>query len=279
MGSIQNTVHYCCVSKGTRILYAYSGGDHEIENLAARCLERTPPYHTWYFHTMCEKTFGFLMEDGYVYFVIMDEGLGNSGVLQFLENVRSEFKKVARKGSSRSISNLNSLCIEEQLVPVIRHLITTLERVSNPSNEWQGKSPSPHHMDLSPSSSNNANEQIEVSTSTKIPLLGKSSKQEKRKMKDHVIAIRDIELEEHRKSTDRGVKGNSGTLDSDNQGAVVSSGSLQKDMGSMRIRSGTQSIRKKWCRLVRIVLAVDAAVCLVLFVIWLGICGGTDCIH
>ncbi|ONH90968.1 hypothetical protein PRUPE_8G086200 [Prunus persica] len=86
MGSIQNTIYYCCVSRGNRILYVYSGGDEDS-------------FHMWYFETMGKRTYGFLIEDGYIYFTIVDESLGNLGVLQFLEHLRDEFKKVARKGS------------------------------------------------------------------------------------------------------------------------------------------------------------------------------------
>ncbi|XP_022763658.1 phytolongin Phyl1.1-like [Durio zibethinus] len=280
MGSIQNTVHYCCVSKGNRTLYEYGGGDHEIENLAALCLERTPPFHKWYFETISQKTFGFLIEDGYVYFIIVDKGLENLGVLKFLEHIRDEFKNFARKGSKGSFSGMSSIGVQEQLVPVIQRLVTSLEHVSYGGNDWKDETPSSDHEGLSPSP-NNANVQLEAASSTKAPLLGKSksSKQEKKKLKDHVIAVRDIELEEHRKSTDRGVKLDSTALDSNNQNGASSSISLQKDFGSMRIRSGSQSIRKKWWRHVRIVLAIDAAVCLLLLVIWLSICKGIECTH
>ncbi|XP_022726811.1 phytolongin Phyl1.1-like isoform X2 [Durio zibethinus] len=276
MGSIQNIVHYCCVSKGNRTLYEYSGGDHETENLAALCLERIPQFHKWYFETIRKKTFGFLIEDGYVYFTVVDEGLENHGVLQFLEHMRDEFKKVARKGSRGSFSGTSSIGIQEQLLPVILRLITSLEHVSYSGNDWKAEAPSSGHAGLSPSPSD-ANVQLEATSSTKAPLLGKSSKQEKKKLKDHVIAVRDIELEEHRKSTDRGVKVDSTALDSNNQSGASSSISLQKDLGSMRIRSVSQNIRKKWWRHVRIVLAIDAAVCLLLFVIWLSICKGIEC--
>ncbi|MCI10652.1 putative VAMP-like protein, partial [Trifolium medium] len=93
MDSIQNKVHYCCVSKGNHILYAYNGGGEEVENVAALCLEAAPPFHRWYFETIGKKTYGLLMEDGYVYFTIVDEGLGSSVVLRFLEHVRDEFRK------------------------------------------------------------------------------------------------------------------------------------------------------------------------------------------
>ncbi|KAI4331971.1 hypothetical protein L6164_016915 [Bauhinia variegata] len=277
MDSVQNKVHYCCVSRGNHVLYAYSSGDQEIENIATLCLDRAPPFHKWYFETIGKRTYGFLMEDGYVYFTIADEVLGNVGVLQFLEHVRDEFKNLARKGSRGSLANMNSSYIQEKLVPVVRHLITSLENVSSSSN-WRDETSSSFHAGLSPSPSN-LNGQIEGSSSTKAPLLGKSSKQEKKKAKDHVIAMRDVELEEHRRSTDRRAKVDPVNLDSSSQSGAGSSVSLQKDLGSMRMRSSTQSIRKKWWRHVRIVLAIDAAVCIILFVIWLLICHGVSCIH
>ncbi|XP_061354164.1 phytolongin Phyl1.1 [Gastrolobium bilobum] len=277
MDSIQNKVYYCCVSKGNNVLYAYSGGDQGIENVAALCLERAPPFHRWYFETIGKRTYGFFMEDGYVYFGIIDEGLGNSVLLRFLEHVRDEFRKLARKGSRGILPNMNSIYIQEKLVPVIHSLITSLENVSNGSSKWRDETSSSLHVDLSPSPSN-LNGQIESASSTKAPLLGKSSKPEKKKVKDHVIAMRDVELEEHRKSTERGARADSGNMDCISQGGAGAS-VLQKDVGSMRTRSSPQNIRRKWWSQVRIVLAIDAAVCIILFVIWLVICHGLSCIR
>ncbi|XP_027148723.1 phytolongin Phyl1.1-like [Coffea eugenioides] len=281
MGSLHTTVQYCCVSKGDRVVYSYNGGNPEIDNLAVLCLERTPSYHRWYFQTMAKKTFGFFMEDGYVYFAIADEGLTKIGVLKFLQHLRDEFKKATKKGSTRNLSNLNSTCLQDQLVPVIRHLIAVLENVSRTGAAEQqlGETPPYHAAELTPSPSNHGPGTSEAGASTKAPLLGKSSKQEKKKMKEHVIGIRDIELEEHRKSTERGARVDLGALDANNQGTSVSPVSLQKDFGSMRFRSNSLNFRKRWCRQVRIVLAIDIVVCLVLFGIWLVICGGVECIH
>ncbi|OVA01075.1 Longin domain [Macleaya cordata] len=280
MSSIQNSVYYCCVSKGNRILYSYSCGDNEIENLAALCLERTPPFHNWYFQTIRKRTFGYLMEDGYIYFTIVDEGLGNPGVLQFLEHVKDEFKKVARStknGSKGSMSALNSVCLQEQMVPVIRQLISSLEHVSRSGGDWMGGIPSSHHPGPSPSPEGNPNSQGEVATSTKMPLLGKPSKQEKKKMKDRVVEIPGGS-EEHRRSTDRGIKIDVTTTESNNQGPAMSTMSLQKGSSSMRIKSSREYARRVWWRQVRIILAIDVVVCLVLFGIWLGICRGFSCI-
>lgn len=271
MDSNQNTVYYCSVSKDGQVLYSHSVGDQEIENLAALCLDKTPTYHKCYFQTMGKKTYGFLIEDEHVYFAIADKGLHNFGVLQFLKHVRDEFKHLSsKKGLKKSKSNTSSLSVQEQLVPVIHRLITSLEQVSQNNNDWQPEGSS----GLSPSLSTDSNG--EVVASTKAPLLSKSSMKEKKKNKDHVIGMRGIEIEEHRSSTDRVGKNEINISDS--------MSSLNKEVGYVRTRSingssSSRSVRKKWCRLVRIVLAIDIAVCLVSLAVWLVICGGVKCLH
>ncbi|KAK6940374.1 hypothetical protein RJ641_029905 [Dillenia turbinata] len=280
MDSVGNTVLYCSVSKGNRILYAHSGGDREIENLAALCLEGIPPFHKWYFHTMGKRTFGFLMDDGYVYFAIMDKTFGNQGVLNFLEHMRDEFRKLSKKGLRGNMSSLNSICIQEQLLPVIHRMITSLEQVSRSDSSWSGDDPlNNNQRSLSALPNTNVNGQTEIFASTKAPLLGKYGKQEKKRMKDHVVSVRENDVEEHSKSMDRG-KADSATIDLGSQGGAASPMSLQKDFSSRRmIRSSSQSVRRNWHRQVKIVLAIDLLVCVTLFGIWLIVCHGFECIR
>jgi hypothetical protein len=251
MGLIKNTVHYCCVSRDNQILYAYNGGDQANENLAALCLEKSPPFHNWYFESIGKRRFGFLIGDGFVYFAIVDEVLGKISVLRFLEHLRDEFKKAARKNNIRGsfTAMIGSVNVEDQLVPVVSKLIASLERVAEAANK-----------DLKTSNV------VEQTNSTKAPLLGRlNNKQEKKKGKDHVISLRGIELEEeHRKSNDRGHR---------TDGSSAAATSLQSRGRSV----GSQSFEWKWRRLVQVVLAVDAAICLTLFGIWLGICQGIKC--
>lgn len=258
------------------MLHVHSSGDQEIDNLADLCLKSAPPFHKWYFETLGKKTYGFLMKEGYIYFVIADEVIGNQALLQFLEQLRNEFNKVAKKGSRGSFSGVSSISLQEQLVPAIRNLIASLENVSHSSKDWMAETPSSNNG-LSPSPSN-VNGQADVLASTKAPLLGKLSKPEKKKGKDHVITMRGIEMEEHRKSTDRGLKIDPVTLESSTQGGSGSSIPVQKDINPLR-RSNSLSIRRRWWRHVRIALAVDAAVCLILFVIWLIVCNGISCVR
>lgn len=275
MDSVRNSVLNCCVCKGGRILYSYNhNGDAEIEKLAVLCLEKAPPYHQWYFETMSKKTFGFLMDDGCVYFAIVNESIGNSRVLRFLQKLRDEFRKIGKKGTSKNVSSLNSVCLQEQLLPVVSHLVASLEHVSETGERWP-QSTYLSQGELTPSPGHSANGNFGRGGSTKAPLLGKSSKQDRKHAKDHVIAVRGVEMEEHRRSTDRGIKIDSGDPDSNSQETVASP--LRKEYNSRGIKSSSQSLQKRWCRQVRIVLAIDAAVCIILLVVWLVICRGIQC--
>ncbi|KAG9457071.1 hypothetical protein H6P81_001579 [Aristolochia fimbriata] len=263
MGSFENSVYYCCVSKETKVLYAFSHGDEEIEKLAALCLQTAPAFHLWYFESFKKKTFGFLMEDGYVFFAIVDSDLENSKVLRFLEHVRDEFKKVSKKKSKSSIACSSNIGLQDDLVPVIKKLITSLENVSrldaNQSRMMPVHSPGDQIGNL------------DATACTKAPLLAKPTKHEKKKMKE---ARDNIGLEDHGRPLERGIKMETETSESTNQ-AGVSSISLTKSLSSAR--RSQQIARRMWWRHVWIVLAIDLVICLVLFGVWLGICKGFQC--
>lgn len=268
MGS-SSRVHYCCVSKGNQIVCASASSgsdqDREIENLAALCLENIPLYHAWYFETFGKRTYGFLVLDAYVYFAIADEALGNLGTLRFLHQVRDQFNKVAMAMPRYASSNSNYL--QERFVPILHAMINLSSGRAEASPafdvvaDWPPGITASEQAALSPFPST-VNGQSEVTTSTKAPLLGRSSMHEKKKSKDHIL----VELEEHRRSTDG--------VDSVNTGRPNSG---HKDLASIRNRPGSQSMKKKWWRQVRIILAIDAVVCLALFLIWLFICLQTEC--
>ncbi|XP_068648607.1 phytolongin Phyl1.1 [Aristolochia californica] len=262
MGSFQNSVYYCCVSKGSKVLYAFSNGNEEIENLAVLCLERAPPFHIWYFETIGKRTFGFLIEDGYVVFAIVDSDLENSKVLRFLEHVRDEFKKVSKKKPKSSTACSSNIGLQDDLVPVIKRLITSLENVSRlDANQSR-------MMPVHSSSDQMGN--LDATASTKAPLLGKPTKHDKKKMKE---ARDSIGLQDHGRPTERGIKIETETSQS-NQGGV-SSISLTKSLSSTR--RSQQIARRVWWRHVWIVLAIDVVICLILFGVWLGICKGFQC--
>ncbi|CAM8982067.1 unnamed protein product [Rhodiola kirilowii] len=259
----RSSIYYCSVSRSDRILFTHSNGDQEIESLGAACVERAPLFHKWYSHTAGKRTLAFLMDDGYVYFTIADECLGNQGILQFLKHVKDEFKKMAKKYLKEIMSGSRPVRFQEKFTPVVLRLITLQESVSASGIIWSAGTPSP------------VNGQMEAAYPTNAPLLGKPS--EKKKSRDHVTR-RDIELEDRKKSTDKCVKVDLTAYDADSRGIHGSSSPLPKDFRTLK-RSGSHIIRANWCRQVRIILAIDAAICVMLLAIWLFICHGIECVR
>ncbi|ERM99734.1 hypothetical protein AMTRI_Chr11g101960 [Amborella trichopoda] len=251
MGSVPYLVFYCCISKGNKVVAEFSSGDKQIENQAALCLEKVPPYHIWYFHTIGRRIYGFLMEDGFVYFAITDESVGKSRVLELLEQVRYEFKKISKNGVMGVLGLSPSY--HEQMGPTLRHLVSSIEALP----QVEAAASVVLHV---------ANQDSQ--TSTKDPLLGSSNRSDKKmKLKER----NDTGGENHVKSVEnRGIKLD---VDCDSDQCRLPAMSLQKS-ASMRMREA----RRNWRRNVCIVLVLDLILCIVLFGIWLGVCKGLSCL-
>ena len=227
---------YCCISKHGRILYSYNGGDRGLETLASLCIEKTPPFHSHYFHTAAGRTFGFLIDDTVTCFAIVDHDPPNSKppnkrkILQLLQQIKNGYKK-----SSSSNNNFG-----DDLVPVIKRLICSLESMNHSNPPTSGGYGA-----------------ADVPSSTKAPLLGRSGSGE-RKISSSV-------------KIDVAAEGSAGRSDGGGDS------SMQQKSLSFSIRN-RQVGRKLWWRHVKIVVAADLFVCLVLFGIWLAVCRGFDCV-
>ncbi|WOK94556.1 hypothetical protein Cni_G03260 [Canna indica] len=239
--SVDNTV-YCCVAKGNKIMYSYNSKGPELDTLAILCIENAPAFHKWYFHSIGTRTFGFLMSDGHTYFAIIDPSVGNLAILRFLENIQDGFKKATKNG------------FHDELVPIIQRLIASLENMPR----------SAFSLDDNCEGTPTCN----GSTSSKAPLLGKNGGRhhDKKKMKDKAGQSDDV-TDDH---VDRAVK-----IDVPPQ--AMGSMQVQRSSSSSR-RSLQQAGRRVWCRHVKIIVAVDVILCLVLFFIWLAVCKGFSCV-
>jgi len=101
-----------------------------------------------------------------------------------------------------------------------------------------------------------------------VPLLGKSgSRKEKKKSKDRLASAGDGEDEHH---GTRGVR-------IDVSAEEVSGMSLERSSSQSRLRR-QQPSRSLWMRHVKIIIIVDAVICLVLFAAWLAVCKGFQCV-
>lgn len=255
MVSFPSAIYYCCVSRGTKVLAAYTAGDAESEKWAAICLERAPPFHAHYFETVRSRIFAFLMDGDHVYFTITDEGLGKPGVLQFLVNVRNHFHQVVENGEAGGVG-LTSFSLREELVPVLQRLIISLESVSKVDDKYSVTAePDPlvcHDKD-------------DLKSTTNTP------SQEKAKCVAEVKAS----VEDEENASSKGLAVNV-VIDCDANGVRPLGCSLQKSDNSKV--SAQQLARRKWWRHVWIVLIVDMVLCLILFGVWLRICHGIQCV-
>lgn len=247
MGSSAMNTVYCCIAKGNQILYTYNNSNsnpnlnsnsNSLESLALVCLENAPAHHKQFFHTVGTRTYGYIMADGLTYFAIVDPSVGNLGILHFLQHVRDGYKSSMRNG------------LKDSLVPVIKRLILSLEDM--PRSTFLN-----HEISESGASSDG-------STSSKIPLLGRSGSRKK---------LKDKERKSDENSENRGVR-----IDiTPDEGRTGTSFSVERNasMGRTRRQLSGSSV---WCRHVKIVVAIDVVICVVLFIVWLAVCKGFQCV-
>lgn len=134
--------HYACIAKGTTILAEFNPKDAALGAIAAKCLEKTPPFHATFAHTVRSKTYAFLIDEPFVYFLISDEKLEKSEGLAFLKSVRDAFVKDFQ-GQSK-LENLSSHCFQGEFNPVFRQLLAPamyiIEGMESPIGQRIGES-------------------------------------------------------------------------------------------------------------------------------------------
>lgn len=259
--SAANTV-YCCIAKGRSVIYRYSsskggdsGGDPQVEATAALCLESSPPHHRHYVHTSGCRSYGYLMADGHTFFAIIDPSVGSAGALQFLERVRDAFRSSGGGGSRNN-------GFHESLVPAVQRLVASLEKM-------------PHVafvLEEDGAGAGDGGNGCTSSSPSKVPLLGKSgSRKEKRRSRDKLASATGDSEDEHHGT--RAVR-----IDVPNE-EVAGGMSLERSVSQSRLqRQQQQPSRSLWMRHVKVIIVIDAVVCLVLFAAWLAVCKGFQCV-
>lgn len=294
MDSRRNLVYYACVSRGPVIVAKYNDlGDAELQAIAAKCLDRVPPFHSRFTHTIKNRRYSFLMDSEFVYYAIVDEALPKVKAFSFLEQVRDEFKRLLRaKGLLNSKDETLQGCgLGDDFAPTFRRLVAPLAgipqtekrrmeeeeaataRQEEDETENEVCSPTasaPLYGKPQPDSKPRKDKKSLCSIP---PLLLKTNKHEKKKVRDQVTQVREIIMENSGKALDNGQKLEV-TVDGNTGGAAALS--LQRT-ASMRTK-GQQIAQRMWWRNVRVVLLLDFVVCTILFVVWLCICRGFKCV-
>lgn len=254
--SDSGTIFYASVSQATTVLAdflppsivpAAGGGGAaaaDFAALAANCLEASPRFHLLYTHTANRRIYAFLMSDRLLFFAIADDSLGRSAVLLFLHRLRDATIHSAQR---RVISGdpLPHHCLQDELLPLIRRLVTSF--FTRSVSKEEKPSPSPLLSSTPPSSDS------------------------------HLLTG------EHRRKIKKERKKNAGNEEG-LAGSLPGSGlemSILDNAGDADLESGSggrKSLQKIWRQQVRLILVIDAVVCTLLFGIWLSVCKGFQCI-
>ncbi|XP_044486255.1 phytolongin Phyl2.2 [Mangifera indica] len=246
MISNPNLVFYACIAKGSLILGEFLSREIS-EVLARQCVNKTPPHHSMFSHTVSNRTYTFLINDPFTYFGIFDENIEKSDLLGFLNSLKSSFEEIFARGSVLDFDNMASRCLQSQFDAVFCEIMGLDLEFLNSSRSGSN--------DLRNSSVDSSRGRMVVA-----PLLGKPKGLKKKK----------------RASTERGAaEGDAKDVSGEKKVDVCDDVLMQKN--ALYAVDG-QKVKQTWKKHVWVVLALDLIICFVLFGIWLMVCQGFQCI-
>ncbi|KAI3457997.1 hypothetical protein Pfo_014660 [Paulownia fortunei] len=258
MISDPDLIHYACIAEGTTVLAEFNSEDAALGAIAAKCLDKTPPLHATFTHTVRSRTYTFLIDKPFVYFVISDEKLEKSEGLAFLKSVRDAFGEVYK--GERKLEKLSSHCFQGEFNPVFRQLL----------------GPALYHMDGIGSPTGQRIGQSGILQSGSGPIRGRAKLNGEKglnKMKNRLLGELKIGRRNGEKENDEN-GGNGIGLSREFSLLMHKNGGLY----SAEL-TGHQKARKVWKKQVWIVLSLDLIVCAILFAVWLWVCSGLKCIE
>lgn len=245
-------IHYACIAKGTIVLAEFNTKDAALGSVAEKCLEKTPPFHATFTHTVRSTTYAFLIDEPFVYFAIFDEKLEKSEGLAFLESVRDAFAGVS-KGEDR----LSSHCFQGEFNPVFRQLLGSglenLELIGSPNGQRLGES------GILQGASGNIRGRTKLNGDREL------TNAKNRLNREFSIGRRNGENDEDW-GKGMGLSREFSPVTPKNGGFY--SGEI----------SGHQKAKKVWKKQVWVILSLDVIICVILFLVWLWVCRGFKCI-
>ncbi|KAM7267902.1 hypothetical protein ACFE04_010068 [Oxalis oulophora] len=132
-------VYYACIAKGSTILVEFSlkqvddgdDNDDDIESLALKCIEKTPPHHSRLSHTIRNRTYMYLIDDPIVYFAIFDKTLDRIESNWFLDQAKFNFEQLLASGAILSFDNVTSHCFQSHLREIFHVGLPEVENSGN----------------------------------------------------------------------------------------------------------------------------------------------------
>lgn len=269
-----NLVYYACVAKGTIILAEINSKDADLGSIALKCLEKTPPLHTFFTHTVRNRTYTFLIENAFVFFAIFDEKIDKSDGLAFLSRVKGAFREVMDRSSGRKrLDKLHSHCFQGELNPVFHQLLDSSINDVDEGDVDEGEGSHSTRSELEDHGRSSSLDSVKGKKMGSMPLLADAANSLKQKKKRFFGQFKKRQEEVSEKNVNVDICDDHG-IKLSREFSVV----MQKNGGLVHGEVGHQKAKKVWKKQVWVVLSLDLIVCTILFIVWLCVCRGFKCI-
>ncbi|KAK8656037.1 hypothetical protein V6N13_108596 [Hibiscus sabdariffa] len=266
MLSNPNLIFYACIAKGSVILAEFSSKEAGIESLARKCIEGTPPFHSTFSHTIFERTYTFLIDDSFAYFLISHQDLDKSQSIWFLNHLNCTLKDILLKGSTMGTPIFTPNCLQSHFNPIFSKMVT-LDSGLKTSPGKENRDPSLHSC--------------KGEKAGEAPPLEKPNEGlKKKKRSGSMILIQGGEAKDGDSGNGKG-KGVENKVDGSEEGRDHPVSTHKRDVGGGLYAGGSGGERQKaqqtWRKHVGVVLMLDLLVIATLFGIWLWVCRGFKC--
>ncbi|KAJ4802310.1 Vesicle-associated membrane protein 727 [Rhynchospora pubera] len=234
---------YSFVAKGTVVLAEHTSFSGNFSTVAIQCLQKLPPNSNKFTYSCDGHTFNFLVDKGFVFLVVADEGLGRSVPFVFLERVKEDF--VQRYGSAIGDEEggthpfADDVDEDDDLFEDRFSIAYSLDREFGPRLK--------EHMQYC---INHPEEMSKLS-----------------KLKAQITEVKGIMMDNIEKVLDRGEK---------IELLVDKTETLQFQADSFQ-RHGRQLRRKMWLQNLQFKLMVAGAIFVFILIVWLAACKGFSC--
>ncbi|KAL7184912.1 hypothetical protein ACSBR2_026958 [Camellia fascicularis] len=89
----QKGLIYSFVAKGNVVLAEHTSFSGNFSTIAVQCLQKLPSNSSKYTYSCDGYTFNFLIDNGFVFLLVVDESVGRGVPFVFLERVKDDFKQ------------------------------------------------------------------------------------------------------------------------------------------------------------------------------------------
>ncbi|KAH7294590.1 hypothetical protein KP509_27G008700 [Ceratopteris richardii] len=109
-----NSFIYSFIAKGSVVLAEYTAFSGNFSTIAVQCLEKLPSYNSKQTYACDGHSFNYLVQDGFVFLVVVNDSVGRELAFTFLERIKEDFKKQYLEEEQKSYDFDTELGLEDK---------------------------------------------------------------------------------------------------------------------------------------------------------------------